>query len=283
LSDPYQLVQLANGSFSIRSLADGETFHPVAGPITEAEALYVRQLRLRDRLQSCPEEFVIWDVGLGAAANTLVALRCTTDISAPVHIISFDRTTAALEFALKHANELGYVAPFAAEVRQLLATGSARFQNGAQTVQWNTVIGDFPSMLAARSQESIPSPDAIFFDAFSPARNPDMWTLDVLSRLHACLDPARPCSLATFSRSTVARTALLLAGFFVGAGEALAGKEETTVAANACELVPRLLDRQWLERARRSHSAEPLHSPEYVQKPLAPDTWQRLRAHPQFS
>ncbi|MEN9778327.1 MAG: hypothetical protein RJB04_2082, partial [Verrucomicrobiota bacterium] len=32
----YSLVQLANGTTSIRSLAEGETFHPVIGPVAEA-------------------------------------------------------------------------------------------------------------------------------------------------------------------------------------------------------------------------------------------------------
>jgi hypothetical protein len=48
----YELVVLKNGVRSIRSLDDGETFHPIAGPVAEAEALYVRQLRLRERIPS---------------------------------------------------------------------------------------------------------------------------------------------------------------------------------------------------------------------------------------
>ena len=48
-SPDYILVTLANGVRSVRSLAEAETFHPVIGPVAEAEALYVRQLRLRER------------------------------------------------------------------------------------------------------------------------------------------------------------------------------------------------------------------------------------------
>ena len=46
----YQLVQLINGSWSVRSLAEGETFHPVVGPIAEAQSLYVEQLNLVHRV-----------------------------------------------------------------------------------------------------------------------------------------------------------------------------------------------------------------------------------------
>jgi tRNA U34 5-methylaminomethyl-2-thiouridine-forming methyltransferase MnmC len=47
----------------------------VFAAVAEAEALYVRQLRLPERLRRSSGEFVIWDVGLGAAANVLTVLR----------------------------------------------------------------------------------------------------------------------------------------------------------------------------------------------------------------
>ena len=65
----YELVRLVNGVHSIRSKAENETFHPVVGPVEEARELYVEQLRLPERIAQAKREFVIWDVGLGAAAN----------------------------------------------------------------------------------------------------------------------------------------------------------------------------------------------------------------------
>ena len=63
------------------SASYGEKIHPGLGPAAEAEALYVRQLQLRERLQNHAGEFVIWDVGLGAAANALAVLRATREIA----------------------------------------------------------------------------------------------------------------------------------------------------------------------------------------------------------
>ena len=65
----YKLVKLPSGVHSVHSLAHKETFHPVIGPVAEAEALYVGQLQLRERVENTRGEFVIWDVGLGAAAS----------------------------------------------------------------------------------------------------------------------------------------------------------------------------------------------------------------------
>jgi hypothetical protein len=101
--------------------------------------------------------------------------------------------------------------------------------------------------------------------------------------MYRLLDPGRPCALPTYSRSTMLRVTLLLAGFFVGVGHATGEKEETTIAANAAELIVEPLDSRWLQRAHRSTSAEPMWEPVYRQARLSPETWERLRRHPQFA
>ncbi len=281
-SSGYSLVTLANGVRSVRSLAEGETFHPVIGPVAEAEALYVRQLRLRERLAAHPGEFVIWDVGLGAAANALTVLRAMRDLPVDVRLVSFDHTLEPLRFALQHAEELGYLVGYGKLVATVLAQGQATLQTAPQTIRWETHVGDFPTWLATAKQ-TFPAPHAILFDAYSPAKNPAMWTLPLFTNLFRQLDPARPCAMPTYSRATLLRVTWLLAGFFVGVGHATGEKEETTLAANTLSLLlDEPLDRKWLERARRSTSAEPLHTPGYRQAPLAPETWERLQAHPQF-
>jgi queuine tRNA-ribosyltransferase len=109
-----------------------------------------------------------------------------------------------------------------------------------------------------------------------------MWTLPLFQRLFGRLDPERPCALATYSRATLLRTTLLRAGFCVGAGEATGEKEETTLASNALTLIPRPLGNDWLGRALRSTSAEPLENATYRQAPLSEKTRAALLGHSQF-
>ena len=276
----YKLVRLANGTFSVHSLAEKETFHPVVGPVAEAQALYIQQLKLRQRLQSHADPFVIWDVGLGAGGNVLSVFRATADLACPLRVVSFDRTTEALRFALEHAAELGYVEPYRGPAQDLLNHGRAAFRNGAQPALWELQLGDFPGFL--RGTPSAPAPHAILFDAFSPAKNPAMWSAPFFADLYRWLDPRRPCAMPTYSRSTLLRVTLLLAGFFVGIGHATGEKEETTIAANTADLIAEPLDRRWLQRAHRSTSAEPLWEPVYRQARLSPATWDKLQQHPQF-
>lgn len=287
----YQLIRLRNGAVSVRSVTDGETFHPGIGPEAEAEALYVRQLRLPERLAATNEDLVLWDVGLGAGANTLTALRrmaeALTVSPSPtprrVQCISFDRTDAALRFARAHAEHLSYLNGFVPFVDELLIAHRVSFSHGPLTVNWSLVLGDFPTLVGAPTAASLPPPHAILYDPHSPRANPAMWTVPLFAGLHRRLDPQRPCALATFSRSTAVRAALLLGGFYVGVGHATGLKEETTVAATGLALLAEPLGHRWLERARRSDSAEPLWTPTYRRERLREETWDRLRNHPQFA
>ena len=288
----YTLVYLRNGARSVRSLAEAETFHPVIGPAIEAEALYVRQLRLPERVQATPAEFVIWDVGLGAAANALTAIRLIREYlngkPAQLRLVSFDHTSAAAAFALEHGAELGYVAGYESALAELIQKQHVKFSDDSLQVEWTLEPGDFPGRLvsaredARPTQDALPAPHAILYDPFSPKKNPAMWTVSLFAGLFRRLDPQRQCALANYTRSTMARVTMLLGGFFVGVGHPSGLKEETTVAANRIELLDEPLDRQWLERAKSSHSAEPLDGLVYRQAPLSPENWEHLQQHPQF-
>jgi tRNA U34 5-methylaminomethyl-2-thiouridine-forming methyltransferase MnmC len=287
----YQLVRLRNGVVSVRSVTDGETFHPGIGPEAEAEGLYVRQLRLPERLAAVEGDLVLWDVGLGAGANALTAVRQMGEALAvspsttprQVHLISFDRTDAALRFARAHAAQLGYLNGFLPLVDELLIAHRVSFSHGLLTVNWSLVLDDFPTLVGTPASSGLPPPHAILYDPHSPRATPAMWTVPLFASLHRRLDPHRPCALATFSRSTAARAALLLGGFYVGVGHATGLKEETTVAATGLALLAEPLGHRWLERARRSDSAEPLWTPTYRRERLREETWDRLRNHPQFA
>src|SRR5262249_24394145 len=161
-------------------------------------------------------DFVVWDVGLGAAANPLTLISAATGIPRRLKIVSFDQTREPLLFALRHSSELGYLNGYFGPLGTLCETGHVIFQTaGGLSIDWTLHLTDFPSFLRTKRAALLPKPHAIFYDAFSPQKNAAMWTLEVFSNLYRLLDPARSCAMPTYSRSTMLRVTLLLAGFYV--------------------------------------------------------------------
>ena len=251
----FSLVTVASGAVSLRSLEHGETFHPVVGPMAEARALHVAGSRIVERAGECARPFVIWDVGLGAAANAVAVIEALSESRCPAHVElhSFDCTAVPLTFALGHADELGYLSPWREAVVQLLASGRA----AAGNVDWHFHRCDFREFVCAPHGD-VPRPDAILYDPYSPESNRSMWTLEHFTRLRERLDPARPCTLTNYSRSTSIRVTLMLAGFHVGLGGATGEKDQTTVAATHRDLLAHPLGAEWLGRVARSTRGAPL-------------------------
>ena len=273
----FEIVTVQAGVRSLRSRGCGETFHPVVGPMTEAVGLHVRQQRLVERAVATAGRFVIWDVGLGAAANAIAAIEAFSgreESENPVELHSFDVTDAALRFALSHAEDLVYPVPHVGAGESLLEKGEAQIGN----VHWKFHPGDFHATMALA-----PAPHAILYDPYSPQTNPGMWTLEHFTKLRAQLAADAPCFLTNYTRSTAVRVTLLLAGFFVGSGHATGEKDQTTIASNDLSLLEEPLDAAWLKRVQRSTNGAPLHTGIARPCPITPEDWQKLLSHPQFA
>ncbi len=220
--------------------------------MTEARELHIRQSRLIERAEKA-DRLIIWDVGLGAAANAIAVLEALAATSCRIELHSFDHTLAPLHFAVKNADSLRYPIPHLEALHGILEKSHATIGN----IAWFFHPGDFRVLLAA---PPAPAPHAILYDPYSPAANPGMWSLAHFSALRQLL--AEPCTLTSYSRSTAVRVTLALAGFHVGQGTATGEKDQTTVAATHHELLAAPLGPEWLARVRRSTRAAPLREGE---------------------
>lgn len=280
MSEDFELVPLENGVVSLRCLEPRETFHPGIGPAEEARILHVEQQRLVERALAS-QDFVIWDVGLGAAANALTTIRALQnalpeDHPYPVILQSFDKTLSPLQFALENAQALGYLLGFENEIKELLEKGEVRI---GKSIVWRLHLGDFVEELPTLD---LRAPDAILYDPYSSKGNPEMWTLDNFSMLWSKLDPERLCLLTNYTASTYIRVTLLMAGFCVGYGLQVHKKLHTTIASNRVDVLKRPLDCEWYEKLKISHSAAPLKNIPYSIAPIEDEDYRVLGEHPQF-
>ena len=281
----FELVTLRGGACSIRSKAHGETMHIGSGPSTEAMELHVGQQRIAERAGewSSPDPFVIWDIGLGPAGNAITAIETLDNLgsissgSIRVEIHSFEISTEVLEFALGHSEALRYLAGWENVITELLAKGVSDPVPG---IRWFLHRGDF-----TRIPLIAPAPSSIFFDPYSPARNPEMWNLETFRLIHDAVNSpdSPPCTMTNYTRSTSVRVTMALAGWFVGKGVPTGEKTETTITANRLDLLEKPLGSEWLSRVRSSTNSAPIRGRNYERGPISPEDYSFLIAGTQFA
>lgn len=272
----HEVVRTRSGAWAMLDRQSGEVMHPIGGPCAEAERLYVTASRLQQRLREpVPEPLVLLDVGLGAGSNVAAALSACAALGPSrqrraLRIVSLDRTRAALELALRppHAAAFGWAGAHAGAARALLRDGA----HAGDGVDWHLREGDALAALTQLATEPGFAADIVFWDPFSPAANPELWTLAACRALFGVCRAG--ASVHTYSGATQVRSALLLAGFRVGIGEKIAEGKHATVAALPPTPLDHPLDARWLERLARSSAPFPPDAPA--------DALERVRASPQF-
>lgn len=268
----------SKGYGSIRHVSSGEVMHSVISPAEEAEKLYVEQSRLRERAAD-EEEIVLWDVGMGAAANSMAAIHAFEKeaeagrVKGRLKIVSFENDLDSLRLAALHLDRFHYLRHSAPN--SILQRGE--WESKKYPVRWELRAGDFFDQFAGA-----PAPSLVFFDPFSFKTNRRFWCVETLDLLRAQAESGSSSTeLFTYSASTSVRAALLAAGFFVARGVPTGPKGETTIALTKGALPWRksqLLGAEWLERWERSDAREPLSLGSLPEAALL----SRVRQHPQF-
>jgi queuine tRNA-ribosyltransferase len=262
-SPDHEIIRTRAGALAMRSREAGEIMHPGLGPLAEAQALYVGQSRLGERLGE-GAHLVVFDVGLGAGSNAVAARAVAERSAGTLELVSFERDLGALELALAHGPAFGFDDESAAAARALLAHG--RHQT-AHTL-WRLVRGDARETLA---EQAVPA-DVLFWDPYSSRVNPALWNIEAFALARRMAGPR--ATLYTYSASTAVRVAMLLGGWWVGVGAGSGSKAHTTAAAAVAADLAAPLDGRWLQRL--SHPGAPLPAD-------APaDVVARVAALPQF-
>ena len=256
--------------------------HMRTPPMEEARSLYVEQSGLRQRVRlATAETLVIWDVGLGAAANAMAAIHCYEEQAAlgPVRrmqIISFENDLDSLRLAFRHDDKFPYLRH--GGPAGILRRGNWQSKQYAG-LSWLLFPGDF---LETVTRAPAP-PDLIFYDMFSSRTHGEQWTIEIFRRLFAACG-GRAAELFTYTHSTAARAALLAAGFYVAKGRPAGAKEETTIAFTPAALGSpftrsyELLAAEWMGRWSRSRAKFPSE----IAADRRTDFEELIRQHEQF-
>ena len=151
------------------------------------------------------EGFHIAELGFGSGLNMLAAWKMWEEagMTSPLRFTSFE----AFPMDKNEMARALSVWPELAEYAERLLLGGLQMRS--DTLELDVIIGD--------ARETLPDwdgkADAWFLDGFSPAKNPEMWSQDILREVGAHTAPNG--TFATYTAAGHVRRALKEAGFVV--------------------------------------------------------------------
>lgn len=194
-----------------------DPYFSLAGGLAETRHVFLAGNDLPQRLRP---GFHVAETGFGTGLNLLALAKIAT---VPVCFTSFEAfplTVAELERAHAAFPEL---AGLSAELRA--GWGAPVFRVGNLTAR--IVAGDARQTLPVWDGAA----DAWFLDGFSPAKNPELWSEDLLREIGRHTAPGG--SFATYTAAGHVRRALSAAGFEVVRAPGFAGKRHMSRGVRA--------------------------------------------------
>ena len=188
----------------------GDIYFSTDGGIEETQAVFLKGCGLPTAWQN-RNRFIIGELGFGTGLNFLTTWRHWEQTKTPqsrLHYVSIEKfpfEANQLSKALSTWPELSHFTTQLISAWPGRVKGFHRLHFGDVTL---TLIHDDIGAALGALDASI---DAWFLDGFSPAKNPDMWSSEIMHKLAKLSAPG--ARLASFTVAGIVRTALQHAGF----------------------------------------------------------------------
>jgi tRNA 5-methylaminomethyl-2-thiouridine biosynthesis bifunctional protein len=206
-----------------------DLYHSADGGPAQAHHVFLAGNGLPARWRGAPR-FTILETGFGIGLSFLVAWQAWREDPrrcARLHFVSVEKHPFTVQdLAVLHARH-PELAPLAESLRSawpMLVPGIHRVEFEEGRVILTLAFGDAAQMLPRLSLAA----DAVFLDGFAPAKNPDMWTPELMRAVARLCAPG--ATAATWSVAAPVRDALRDAGFAAEKRRGFARKSEMLVA-----------------------------------------------------
>lgn len=214
-----QIITTSDGSKSIYIPEWEETYHSRHGAIAEAYHVFIEM-----GLKNCPQkELKIAEMGLGTGLNCLITFLENQKLNKSISYTAYE----AFPIAEAEARQLNYIEILKAEKYR------SNFELIHQSNWDKTVLLDENFTLIKKKEkfQEINGPSRfhlIYFDAFAPRVQPELWTLDIMKKMYDIL--LTDGIFVTYSAKGSVRRNLQEAGFEVKKLPGPPGKREMLFA-----------------------------------------------------
>lgn len=214
----YKEVLTEDGSVTFFSENFQEACHSTTGAKSETILHYIRGCEVLSKARA--QTLSILEVGLGLGVGVLTTWEMTKDLPARVHYLTLELDPRLVDW-------------FTETYRDHPLFHDQKFS-------LTILTGDARITLPEFARTHRPQWNAIYQDAFSPKKNPSLWTVEWFTQLRAGSAP--DVIMSTYSASSSIRKSMTLAGWKLSPGEKFGPKRTSTRARLSGETEPSLLE-----------------------------------------
>jgi tRNA U34 5-methylaminomethyl-2-thiouridine-forming methyltransferase MnmC len=217
-----ELVRTEDGSFTLYVPALKEHYHSTHGALAESQHVYIDSGLME--FAHCPRPLKILEIGFGTGLNALLTFRAAqNNFKEGIDYVGLEPYRLALETI----DGIGLSGIFTNEKERNFFAAASRVDSGLRT----KMSDNFSLLLEEKKLEDFVLEekfDLIYFDAFAPAVQPELWEEMIFERLYKAMEPGGV--LVTYCAQGKFKRALKAAGFVVEGLPGPKGKREITRA-----------------------------------------------------
>ncbi len=219
MPDHLQLVTTADGSHSILNIELNEHYHSVHGAVQESMHVFIRMGLNYWLAKNIGKHPCILEIGMGTGLNVLLTAKAQMEIGFTAHYETLEPYPIPSVFAQKlnytGTDQNPLLEGVFSKIHDLTWDEAAELVAGFTLLKHQRALQDY--------QPDRPF-DLIYFDAFAPNKQADMWTLPLFEKLYDALNVGG--MLVTYCAKGQFKRDLKAAGFTVETLDGPPGKKE---------------------------------------------------------
>lgn len=215
-----EIITTADGSRSIRVVDLDENYHSTHGAVQEAMHVFIQHGL---RAFSEKQQLRIFEMGFGTGLNALLTAQEAIQQERPIHYLGIEAFPVSSDMALS----MGYEKAVSPDVAHVFAALHEAEWGSEQRISPFFTIEKIHQKIEEYSPTSS-SIDLIYFDAFGPRAQADMWDITVLEKMSNLLVPGG--LFVTYCAKGQLKRDLKLLGLTVESLPGPPGKREMTRA-----------------------------------------------------
>lgn len=214
----YERIRTADGSDSLRVKSLNETYHSSHGAIQESKHVFIQEGLMS--LERVEVPFRIFEVGFGTGLNAVLTWQAATEHDLQVEYYSIEKYPLSKE--ITEGLNYGEILNAEDKFRQL------------HQAEWNVPIQMDENFLLTKVKSDLDEIefesafDLVYFDAFGPQVQPNMWIVEKLKIVGRALKPGG--KMVTYCAQGQFRRNLIGIGLEWRSAPGPPGKREMTIA-----------------------------------------------------